>query len=133
MITCYLGVGSNLGDRRKNIKLAIKEINALKDTKVIRASRIIETKPVGGPVSQPKFLNGALKIATLIPPSPLLKKLKNIEKKLGRAKSVHNRPRTIDLDILFYGDRIINRKDLVIPHPRIFERDFVLGALSEII
>jgi 2-amino-4-hydroxy-6-hydroxymethyldihydropteridine diphosphokinase len=133
MVNCYLGIGSNLGDRRKNIKLAIKEINALKNTKVIKVSGLIETKPVGGPPKQGKFLNAALKITTGIPALSLLKKVKTIEKKLGRVKSVRHGPRTIDLDILFYGDKIINRKDLIIPHPRIFERDFVLKPLSEVI
>ena len=133
MVSCYLGVGSNLGDRRKNIILSIKEINALKNTKVIKVSKIIETAPVGGPKKQPKFLNVALKITTDIPPVTLLKKLQNIEKRLGRTKTVRNGPRTIDLDILFYADKIINRKDLIVPHPRIFEREFVLKPLSEII
>jgi 2-amino-4-hydroxy-6-hydroxymethyldihydropteridine diphosphokinase len=133
MVTCYLGIGSNLGDRRKNIKLAIKEINALKNTKVIKASRIIETLPVGGPCGQAKFLNAALKIKTDILPLSLLKKLKTIEKKLGREPSVRNGPRTIDLDILFYADRIINTKALKIPHPRVFEREFVLRPLSQVI
>lgn len=133
MVTCYLGIGSNLGNRRKNIKLAIKEISALKGTKFIKASRIIETEPEGGPACQPRFLNGALKITTNIPPLQLLKRIKEIEKQLGRAKSVPSGPRTIDLDILFYGDRIMNTRDLKIPHPKIFEREFVLKPLSEVI
>lgn len=133
MVTCYLGIGSNLGNRRKNINLAIEEIAALKGTKLIKASRFIETDAVGGPSCQPKFLNGAIKITTDIPPSQLLKKLKNIERHLGRTKSVRNGPRMIDLDILFYGDRILDTKELKIPHPRIFEREFVLKPLSEVI
>jgi len=133
MVTCYLGIGSNLGDRKKNITLALKEIRALKKTKVIKISRIIETEPVGGPPGQGNFLNAALKITTDIPPVSLLRKLKIIEKRLGRTKTLRHGPRTIDLDILFYGDRIINRKDLMIPHPRLFEREFVMKPLSEII
>ena len=133
MATCYLGIGSNLGDRTKFIRLAIKKINALKETKVIKVSKIIETKPVGGLRNQGTFLNAALKIKTNLSPSLLLKKLKKIEKELGRKKSVRWGPRTIDLDILFYGDKIINRKDLNIPHPKVFERDFVIKPLLEII
>jgi len=133
MVICYLGIGSNLGNRRKNIKLAIQKISALKDTEVIKSSRMIETEPVGGPVGQGKFLNAALKIRTSLSPLILLKKLKSIEKQLGREKTVRNGPRTIDLDILFYGDRIINSKNLTIPHPRVFEREFVIKPLLEII
>jgi 2-amino-4-hydroxy-6-hydroxymethyldihydropteridine diphosphokinase len=133
MVTCYLGIGSNLGNRRKNIKLAIQKISALKDTEVIKSSRMIETEPVGGPVGQGKFLNAALKIRTNFSASALLKKLKSIEKQLARKKTVRNGPRTIDLDILFYGGRIINSKNLTIPHPRVFEREFVIKPLLEII
>ncbi len=133
MIICYLGIGSNLGDRRKNIRLAIKKINALEDTEVIKSSKIIETKAVGGPPGQPRFLNAALKIKTNLPSLTLLRKLKNIEKGLGRMKTVRFGPRTIDLDILFYGDKIIDTKGLKVPHPRIFERKFVIKPLLEVI
>jgi dihydroneopterin aldolase/2-amino-4-hydroxy-6-hydroxymethyldihydropteridine diphosphokinase len=133
MATCYLGIGSNLGDRRKTIKLAVKEINNLKETKVIKLSGIIETKPVGGPVGQPKFLNAALKITTGLSPRILLKELKQIEKNLGRKKAVRFGPRIIDLDILFYGNEIIDSKNLKIPHPRIFKREFVTRPLLEVI
>ena len=132
-MVCYVGVGSNLGNRRKNIQLALQEIRLLKDTKLLKASGIIETKPVGGPPKQNKFLNAAIKIETRFSPQVLLKKLKNIEKKLGRTPSVRWGPRIIDLDILFYGDKIVNTPELTIPHPRIFEREFVLKPLREII
>lgn len=133
MQTCYLGVGSNLGARRENIGSAIKKINSLKSTRVVKKSKLIETNPVGSPEGQPKFLNGALKIKTELTPLTLLKKLKEIEKSLGRAKTVRYGPRTIDLDILLYADKIIKRKGLMIPHPKMFERDFVIRPLSEII
>lgn len=134
MVICYLGIGSNLGDRRKNIKLALQKINRLKGTRVIKVSKFIETNPVGGSPGQGKFLNAALKIKTNLTPLNLLKKLKIIEKELGRPQG-HMRysPRTIDLDILFYGDKIINRKDLKVPHPKMFEREFVIKPLSKII
>ena len=80
MVICYLGIGSNLGDRNKNIKEAIRKINLLKDTKVIKISKIIETKPVGGPPAQGDFLNAALKIQTRISPLKLLKNLLNLRR-----------------------------------------------------
>ncbi len=133
MVICYLGVGSNLGNRRKNIEEAIKNIKALKQTKVLKVSPFIQTKPVGGPADQPDFLNAALKIQTKISPLNLLKKLKTIEKTLGRVKTVRNGPRIIDLDILFYGNKIMQSKVLTIPHPRMFAREFVLRPLAEVI
>ena len=133
MTVCYLGIGSNLGNRRGNIKLAVEKINALKGTLTLRLSRIIETEPVGGPAGQGKFLNACLKIKTKLPPLTLLRKLKQIEIQLGRKKTEKFGPRTIDLDILLYGDKVINRKELVVPHPRMFEREFVTKPLSEVI
>lgn len=134
MVTCYLGIGSNLGDRRRNIKLAFQKIRKLKGTKIIKVSKLIETKPIGGPRNQGKFLNAALKLKTNLSSLDLLKKLKIIEQELGRPKKhISYGPRTIDLDILFYADKLINRKDLKIPHPRIFEREFVIKPLLEII
>ncbi len=132
MVTCYLGIGSNLGQRRKNIKLAVKKIDGLKGTRVIKISRLIESKPLGGPRGQGKFLNGALKINTSLSPFILLKNLKGIEKDLGRKRAVRYGPRVIDLDILFYGNRLVKSRALEIPHPRLFERHFVLKPLAEI-
>lgn len=132
MTICYLGVGSNLGNRRRNIRLAIKKINALKKTKVIKVSKIIETEPIGGPRRQNKFLNAVLKISTNLSAIRLLEKLKTIEKELGRKKIVRFGPRTIDLDILLFNNKKINKKDLIVPHPRIRQRPFVLLPLKEI-
>jgi len=133
MAIVYIALGSNVGNRRKNIKLAIKKISSLKSTKVIRASRFIQTLPIGGPRLQQKFLNAAVKISTSFRPFDLLKKLKKIELCLGRVKTVRNGPRIIDLDILLYEDKVINKKGLTIPHPRMFNRDFVIKPLSEVI
>lgn len=133
MVTCYLGIGSNLGDREKNIRLALQKVNGLKGTKIIKVSKITETKPVGGPRHQGKFLNAALKIKTNFSPLMLLKKLKKIEKQLGRTRTLRYGPRTIDLDILFFGDKIINRKNLKIPHPRVFKREFAIRPLEQIL
>lgn len=133
MVICYIGIGSNLGNRRKNIISAIKKIEALEGTKVIKVSWLIETKPVGGPPNQGKFLNGALKLKTSLSPLLLLKKIKEIEREVGRTRGVRNGPRVIDLDILLYADRVINTKKLIIPHPRMFGRDFVMKPLSQIL
>lgn len=132
MVTSFLGIGSNIGDKSKNIKLAIKKIKLLKDTQVLKISKVIQSKPLGGP-PQRDFLNGAIKIKTKLSPLKLLKALKEIEKELGRRKTVRNGPRTIDLDILLYGNKIIDRKNLKIPHPRMLEREFVIKPLLEII
>lgn len=129
----YLALGSNLGNRRGNIKKAIQKINLLPKTKVFKQSKLIYTDPVGGPENQQKFLNAALKIQTALSPLTLLKSLKKIEKDLGREKTRRNGPRKIDLDILLYADKIIKKKDLIIPHPRMFKRDFVISPLSEVI
>ena len=133
MYTCYIGVGANLGDRRKNIKSAVRKITALRKTKLLKISKLIKSEPVGGPPGQAMFLNGALKIQTELSPLTLLKELKNIEHCLGRVKTVRNGPRAIDLDILLYADKIINTKKLIIPHPRMFLRQFVLKPLLEVL
>jgi len=132
MVVCYLAVGSNLGNRRKNIKKALDYLAKTKGIKIEKASRIYETKAIGG-VAQGKFLNAAIKIKTSLTPQLLLKTVKNIEKDLGRKKTVRWGPREIDLDILLYGNKFIKIKNLIIPHPRMFEREFVLRPLREII
>mgnify|MGYP001580373830 CR=1 FL=1 len=132
MVVCYLGIGSNLGNRSKNIKKALDYLAKTKDIKLEKFSRVYETQSQGGP-PQCKFLNAAVKIKTSLSPQALLKTLKKIEKDLGRKKTVRFGPREIDLDILLYGDRIIKHNNLVIPHPRMFEREFVLRPLREII
>ena len=133
MAICYLGVGSNLGDRRKNIKLAVKKISALEDTRIIKESRLFDFMPVGGPAGQRNYLNAALKIQTKISPINLLKKLKKIENELGRVPAARFGPRIIDLDILLYGDRFMKNRRLTIPHPRMFNRDFVIKPLKEVL
>ena len=133
MQTCFLGIGSNLGDRHKNIRLALEKISSLKNTKIVKLSKIIETDPVGGPSRQGKFLNAVLKIKTDLTPLKLLKQLQKIENEVGRRRTVRWGPRTIDLDILLFGDKVIERKELKVPHPRLMERDFVLKPLLSLI
>ncbi len=131
-VIAYIGIGSNLGDREKNIKKAISLLKKDKKIRLIRRSRIYETEPLGGP-PQGKFLNGVVKIKTEYPPLELLDRLKRIECLLGRRKgAIKWAPRTIDLDILLYGKCVIKNEDLTIPHPEIKKRLFVLKPLSEI-
>ena len=131
MATCYIGIGSNLGERREYIDKAIAALNNNNDIRVKRVSSIYETEPVSE-IPQGKFLNGVIEIETTLVPKGLLRELNDIETKLGRKRTVKNGPRTIDLDILYYGDEIIKDRDLVIPHPRINEREFVLKGLREL-
>jgi 2-amino-4-hydroxy-6-hydroxymethyldihydropteridine diphosphokinase len=133
MVICYLGLGSNLGNRRRNIKLAVKKISSLKNTRIIKESSLFCSTPVGGPSGQPNYLNAALKIQTKLTPLILLKKLKRLENELGRIPTARFGPRVIDLDILLYGDRFMCSKTLTIPHPRMFERDFVIKPLKEVL
>ncbi len=131
MVTCYLGIGSNLGDRRAYIEGAIEALKNNRDIRVKRISSIYETEPIST-IPQGKFLNGVLEIETDLGPKSLLKELNRIEGKFGRERTVKNAPRTIDLDILYYGNMNINEPDLVIPHTKIKEREFVLKGLREL-
>jgi 2-amino-4-hydroxy-6-hydroxymethyldihydropteridine diphosphokinase len=128
---CYIGIGSNLGDRRSYIEGALKELRNNKLIKVSRVSSIYETEPISD-IPQGRFLNGVIEIETDIGARALLKELNRIEGMLGRKRSVRNAPRTMDLDILYYGDEIIDEDGLKVPHPRIKEREFVLKGLKEL-
>ena len=130
-VDVYIGVGSNSGDRKKNIFSALELLNKEKDIEIKKCSSIYETLPWGYK-NQPKFLNAVWKIRTDVPPEKLLHLLKKIEKRLGRKKTFRWGPRAIDLDILLYGKRVIKTKTLVIPPPCISKRDFVLKPLKEI-
>ncbi|MDD3840197.1 MAG: 2-amino-4-hydroxy-6-hydroxymethyldihydropteridine diphosphokinase [Clostridia bacterium] len=131
MSTVYLSLGSNMGDREKNLNNAIRLLEETEDVQVDIISKYIETDPVGY-VAQDKFLNCALKISTQLSPSRILKICMNIEKKLKRMRTVKWGPRTIDIDILMYDDLVIDEENLVIPHPRMHHRLFVLECLNEI-
>lgn len=131
MPICYLALGSNLGNKEKNIKLGFKKIQNLPNTQLLKTASIYETLPIG-PGKQPKYLNTATKIRTELEPLELLLKLKEIEKDLGRKKRKHWGPRIIDIDILFYDNRVINTDSLIIPHPLLHRRKFVLEPLVEI-
>jgi 2-amino-4-hydroxy-6-hydroxymethyldihydropteridine diphosphokinase len=127
----FLGVGSNLGDRAANIARALDLLAAEEGTRVVAVSSLHETEPVGGP-PQPRYLNGAVEIATRLEVRSLLQALHQIEARLGRVRSVPNAPREMDLDILLYGDLVLKEPGLEVPHPRMLEREFVLRPLAEI-
>ena len=127
----YLGIGSNIGDRQMNLAAAIQLLDAVQDISVIKRSPLYETAPYGY-TDQPPFVNGCLEIETLYTPEELLEVLHEIEHKLGRTREIHWGPRTIDLDILFYDDMVLDTKDLHIPHIDLANRDFVLQPLSDI-
>ena len=131
MVTCYIGIGSNLGDRRGYIDKAIEALRASKGIRVARVSSIYETEPASD-IPQGLYLNGVLEIETDLDARALLSELIRIEASLGRVRTVKNAPRTIDLDILYFGNEEICDKDLTIPHPRIAEREFVLKGLREL-
>ncbi len=130
MSTVYLALGSNLGDRLQYIQKAVAQLKAC-GLKVAKLSTIIETDPVGG-IFQGKYLNAVLKASTVHSPEELHVITKSIERKLGRVKTTINAPRVIDIDILLYDDIKLITPRLLIPHPRMFERDFVMGPLKEI-
>ncbi len=125
----YLGLGTNLGDRLANLKNAAGALPPR--VIVLRSSSIYETEPWGFR-QQPDFLNQVLEVNTSLDPARLLAYLKRIERKLGRQPSFHYGPRLIDIDILFYGDQVIEQPDLVIPHPRLAERAFMLVPMAEL-
>ena len=126
----YLSAGSNLGDRALNLR---KALAALADAQfeTTRVSGCYETEPLGF-ADQPWFLNVALEVSTRLPPRELMERLHAAEHALGRVRDFPNAPRTIDLDLLLYGPRIIAEPDLTVPHPRMTVRRFVLEPLAEI-
>jgi 2-amino-4-hydroxy-6-hydroxymethyldihydropteridine diphosphokinase len=127
----FLGFGSNLGDREANVRRVCRLVGEIPDVRVVRVSSLIETAPVGY-TDQPEFINAAAEIETDLTPGALLAAVKEIERAMGRKKTVRFGPRVIDIDILLFGDRIIDEPGLAIPHPRMHERAFVLVPLAEI-
>jgi 2-amino-4-hydroxy-6-hydroxymethyldihydropteridine diphosphokinase len=129
--TAYLALGSNLGDRAGALAAAVAALRALPGTEVLAESSVYETAPVG-PVPQPDYLNAAVSIRTGLGPRELLDRCLAIERDLGRVRAERWGPRTIDIDLLAYGGLRMSEPDLILPHPRIAERAFVLLPLSEI-
>ena len=128
-VTVYLGLGSNMGNRQDNLDGVLALLS--QRLRVEKISSIYDTEPIGN-TSQPRFLNLVCQIYTRLAPMELLALAKGIEAKLGRTSGKSNAPRPIDIDILFYDDQVIETPELVIPHPRLVERAFVLVPLAEI-
>ena len=125
----YISSGSNIGNRAANLEFGARRLDERGN--ILRASSFFETEPVGYN-EQPWFLNQVLKLQTTLTPRELLAQCNEIERDGGRVRTFPNAPRTLDLDILFYDDQVINEPDLIIPHPRMTERRFVLEPLAEI-
>lgn len=127
----YLGLGSNLGDPLDFLQQAVDRLHADAKTTVQAVSNVYQTDPVGGPEQDPYF-NIAVRVATRRSPAKLLRLCQDVEAALGRERTVRWGPRTIDVDILLYGPRTVERKDLQIPHPRLAERAFALVTLIDV-
>jgi 2-amino-4-hydroxy-6-hydroxymethyldihydropteridine diphosphokinase len=129
----YVGLGANLGDREATIREALAELSAAPALQVVAVSALRETDPVGY-LDQPPFLNGAAALETALTPQELLTLLLDVERRLGRVRGDGPRfgPRTLDLDLLLYGAERLVEPDLVLPHPRLHERAFVLEPLAEL-
>jgi 2-amino-4-hydroxy-6-hydroxymethyldihydropteridine diphosphokinase len=128
----FVGLGANLGDREETLRRAVELLGAEEGVDVVAVSALRETDPVGV-VEQPRFLNGATEIETRLPPRELLETLLRLERKLGRVRGgIRWGPRTVDLDLLVYGDEEIDEPGLHVPHPRLHERRFALQPLAEL-
>lgn len=127
----FIGIGANLGDPAQQISAAVQELKQLPQTRFTVLSSLYRTAPVGGP-DQPDYFNAAARLETTLDPQALLSGLLDIERALGRMRSVPNAPRTLDLDLLLYGGMTIATPALTVPHPRMHERRFVLEPLLEI-
>ncbi len=133
MTRAYVGLGSNLGDREATLRAALAELAATPGVEVVAVSTLVDTEPVGY-LDQPRFLNGVAVLETDLPARALLDLLLALEARFGRdrAAAPAQGPRTLDLDLLLYGDAVIDEEGLRIPHPRLHERAFVLGPLREV-
>ena len=127
----YVGLGSNLGDRAAYLLLGLSALSRLPETRLLRLSPVYETDPVGPP--QPPYLNMVAELETELSPKGLLAEMLGIEKALGRERRERWGPRTLDLDLLLYGDLVLEEEGLSVPHPRLHERAFVLVPLLDLL
>lgn len=132
-VRAYVGLGANLGDREVTIRRAVASLDDLAGVTVVGVSTLRETEP-WGPVEQPRYLNGAAALETELAPRELLDALLGVERRLGRVRDGEERwgPRAIDLDLLLYGDLVLDEPGLGVPHPRLHERRFALEPLAEL-
>ena len=131
MTVAYVGIGSNLDEPRSHVQLAFEDLDRIPGTGVVKRSSLYRSGPVGY-ADQPDFVNAVAEIQTSLPASRLLAELKEIEARHGRRRSFKNAPRTLDLDILLYGEVTLSLAHLTLPHPRMHERAFVLKPLYEV-
>lgn len=132
MARVFIGIGANKGDRLRTISRAVSRLGDVPEWALVQIATIVETEPVGGPPQGP-YLNTVAEISTTQSPRELLTRLKQIERELGRTPAPTRwGPRVIDLDLLLYDERVIQEPDLVIPHPRMHERAFVLEPLAQL-
>ena len=131
MTPAYIALGSNLNNPEQQLLNAIQALTLLADSQLDRVSSFYRSKAIG-PGTQPDYLNAVLRLLTALPPVELLHALQEIELKQGRQRAERWAPRTLDLDLLLYGDQVLNTGQLTIPHPRMHIRDFVLYPLREI-
>lgn len=129
-VTATLGLGSNLGDRLANLRRAVELVDRNPGIRVVRSSRVFETVPIGPP--QPDFLNAVVQVETTLAPRALLDACLTAEAEMGRVREERWGPRVIDVDVLTYGREVIDEPDLVIPHPRMHVRAFVIVPLLEL-
>jgi 2-amino-4-hydroxy-6-hydroxymethyldihydropteridine diphosphokinase len=127
----FIGLGANLGDPQAQLRRALLALAGLQGTRLVAASSLYRSAPVGHP-AQPDFVNAVAEIETRLGAQALLGELLATEARFGRVRQFPNAPRTLDLDLLLYGDRVIAEPGLVVPHPRMHERAFVLAPLAEI-
>ncbi|MEO0651256.1 MAG: 2-amino-4-hydroxy-6-hydroxymethyldihydropteridine diphosphokinase [Planctomycetota bacterium] len=132
MTRAWIATGSNLGDRAARIEAALAELERDPRVRGLVASRLVETEPVGGPAGQPRFLNGVARLDFEGQAEALLDLLQALEERAGRVRAEPNGPRTLDLDLLFFGDLELSGPRLTVPHPRLEERPFVLEPLVEL-
>ena len=130
-VTAYVGLGSNLDRPREQVLAALDELDRLPQTRVVSRSRLYRSAPLGYE-AQPDFINAVARIDTGLQPPLLLAELQAIEQRHGRERPFPDAPRTLDLDLLLYGDEVIASTSLTVPHPRMHERAFVLRPLAEI-
>jgi len=130
--TAFLALGANLGDRAANLDRALGELKSRPGVRIRRVSSYHETEPSGGPVGQTRYLNAVAEVETDLDPEAFLEVLLEVERRLGRMRAERNGPRTIDLDLLLHGDVVMATPRVIVPHPRMHERGFVLAPLAEI-
>jgi len=126
-VRAFLGLGSNLGDRLGHLRRAIESI-----PDVVAVSPVYETDPMGGPVGQGAYLNAVVELGTDLAPRDLLALARRLEAEAGRVRTERFGPRTLDVDVLLVGDQVVDDDDLVVPHPRMWERRFVLAPLADL-